>query len=727
MTADSIHPSSAEIREQLARLLCSDEFSRAARLRRFLEFIVEEVLQGRAAGLTEQPIAWQLYEGKETFDASSNAAVRVDAHRLRGRLLEYYVHHPEDELIISLPKGGYVPLFQIRTFTADNSSTRAKRSLRRQWRSAALAAGVAALAVIVAAVFLRHDPLPARQQAPGSRTVDAAAPSGLSVPVPLTSYVGHETHPAFSPDGSQVVFSWVPEGAEAFRLHVKVLGEDRAVPLTHGPGSDVHAAWAPDGRWIAFIRWIDDRPKGYLVPPLGGEERLLVENAADVDWMPDSRHVAVEVRGDTAEGDAIALVGVETMTMRYVTRPGRVAVDGMPRVAPDGELIAFRRCRTRARQNCDIYLVPTSGTADATRLTSLDHMIDGLDWTPDGRGIVFSDRGELWKVGIDEEASGKVVKLGVAGSWPTLGQRGGKVQLAYRSTWTDSAIHRVRFTLARSGEPTGIAGSERLINSTRGDSGPEVSPDGNTIAFISDRDGSPGVWLADADGERVRHVVSGRIDALLTWAPDGGRLAGLCGDDGDDGNDICIVDIVTRQVERIAPSPHYDGMATWSADGQDLYFLSTRSGLPAIWRTRPGSEMLEQVTEHPAILVTGAMGRDEYYYVPDPSLSAENWVQELWALDVPERRRWRVLERFYPFALAASRTGFYWFDYEDRDRPPTVRYRSNATGEKRDLGRLPFMHFESFPEFSVDPFDRYLLMAVAEDARSDLWIIEDWR
>ena len=55
----------------------------------------------------------------------------------------------------------------------------------------------------------------------------------------------------------------------------------------------------------------------------------------------------------------------------------------------------------------------------------------------------------------------------------------------------------------------------------------QVSPDGTSIAFDSDRDGVRGVYVAKADGTDVRRVSGPGYAAVPTWAPDGHRLAFL--------------------------------------------------------------------------------------------------------------------------------------------------------------------------------------------------------
>jgi hypothetical protein len=108
-TLDSVPEST--IRRHPEEILASDMFSRSERLSRFLRFIVEETLDGRASALKEHVLACHLYGRGTDFNAATDPAVRVDARRLRDKLREYYAEFPDQPVVIAVPRGAYVPSF----------------------------------------------------------------------------------------------------------------------------------------------------------------------------------------------------------------------------------------------------------------------------------------------------------------------------------------------------------------------------------------------------------------------------------------------------------------------------------------------------------------------------------------------------------------------------------------------------------------------------------------
>ena len=103
------------IRDHLARILGSATFQPVDRLKRFLAFIAHEALAGRSDQLKEYVIGVQVFGKEASFDPRTDPIVRVQARRLRARLMRYYREQGQhDEVAIELPKGGYAPLFKRR-------------------------------------------------------------------------------------------------------------------------------------------------------------------------------------------------------------------------------------------------------------------------------------------------------------------------------------------------------------------------------------------------------------------------------------------------------------------------------------------------------------------------------------------------------------------------------------------------------------------------------------
>jgi TolB-like protein/Flp pilus assembly protein TadD len=103
------------IRQQLDRILSSKTFSQVDRLKRFISFIVLEAVAGRGGELKEYVIGVEVFAKESSFDPRTDPIVRVQARRLRARLVRYYREEGQaDELIIDLPKGGYSPVFRRR-------------------------------------------------------------------------------------------------------------------------------------------------------------------------------------------------------------------------------------------------------------------------------------------------------------------------------------------------------------------------------------------------------------------------------------------------------------------------------------------------------------------------------------------------------------------------------------------------------------------------------------
>jgi serine/threonine-protein kinase len=111
-----------DISAQLSKILSSPQFVQAAALSRFLRFVVEASQAGQT--VKEYPIGVEVFNRGKDFDPRIDTIVRVQAAKLRSKLLEYYSSvGAEDPIVISLPKGGYAPEIRERAPSAPAAIT----------------------------------------------------------------------------------------------------------------------------------------------------------------------------------------------------------------------------------------------------------------------------------------------------------------------------------------------------------------------------------------------------------------------------------------------------------------------------------------------------------------------------------------------------------------------------------------------------------------------------
>ena len=182
---------------------------------------------------------------------------------------------------------------------------------------------------------------------------------------------------AWSPDGSQLVFTSDRGGEDLYRIRLDGTGEQR---LTTDPRPDWGAAWSPDGRSIAFAGNARDNLEIELVDTAGGGRRQLTDHAArdyDPAWSPDGTRIAF-----TSERDGNANVYVVHADGSSVTRlTDDPSGDWRPAWSPDGTLIAFESERDEAAFDRDVFVMTPDGALSGAMRTGNVNARD-VDWQP---------------------------------------------------------------------------------------------------------------------------------------------------------------------------------------------------------------------------------------------------------------------------------------------------------------------------------------------------------
>src|SRR4051794_38608162 len=123
MKSANTTPSPELIRKQLRLVLDSDEIRNSQILAKFLEFVVLEKLAEHEEEIKEYTIGVKALGRSSDFNPQLDAIVRIHAGRLRRILLHYYLTNGKnDPVIITIPKGTYIPNFDFPNTEADNTT-----------------------------------------------------------------------------------------------------------------------------------------------------------------------------------------------------------------------------------------------------------------------------------------------------------------------------------------------------------------------------------------------------------------------------------------------------------------------------------------------------------------------------------------------------------------------------------------------------------------------------
>jgi Tol biopolymer transport system component/uncharacterized surface protein with fasciclin (FAS1) repeats len=106
---------------------------------------------------------------------------------------------------------------------------------------------------------------------------------------------------------------------------------------------------------------------------------------------------------------------------------------------------------------------------------------------------------------------------------------------------------------------------------------PQWSPDGNQIAFVSNHEGNAEIYVINADGTGQKRLTNNpATDTSPSWAPDGKHIA--FGSDRGGNVDVYVMNADGSDAQDLTNDPAYDGAPAWSPDGQRIAFISDRTG-----------------------------------------------------------------------------------------------------------------------------------------------------
>jgi hypothetical protein len=129
------NPPSGAVEAALERVLSSAAFSSSPGLRRFLEFVVRQSIAGEDDRIKEYTIGVEVFARGPRFNPRCDSIVRVEAYKLREKLLDYYrTEGSTDPVTISIRRDAIVHSFRPTTRCRRRSSTIRRNSVIRRNR-----------------------------------------------------------------------------------------------------------------------------------------------------------------------------------------------------------------------------------------------------------------------------------------------------------------------------------------------------------------------------------------------------------------------------------------------------------------------------------------------------------------------------------------------------------------------------------------------------------------
>ncbi len=544
----------------------------------------------------------------------------------------------------------------------------------------------------------------------------------ISEPTPLTTYVGTERQPSFSPDGAQVTFAWDNDNRSNFHIYTTGAGGGAARQITDGAHSDSNPVWSPTGNQIAFLRELTEgQAEVWIVGSDGNGANKIVQidrPSGDhlLSWTNSPDWLVVSARPSKGQSASLFLMNTKTKMMRQLTfSSGIYAGDLSPAVSRDGSKLAFTRSTSPSWR--DIFVLNLAGNlaiqGTPVRQTDLRRIIDSVAWTPDSRNLVFdaattvSGARHLFLVdGTSAALNRNFAETGIEGDHPAIAWKGTK--LAYvRKNIEQSSIWRLELR-TDSDAPKRF----RMVSSTRRDFTADMSPDGKRLVFSSVRSGPSEIWISDTDGSNLKRITS-LGGSTPRWSPDGRRIAFESNTRGQP--DIYVFTLADNKIQLLTTEGAANLRPSWSRNGKFIYFGSNRSGKSQIWKVPSEGGDAIQITRQGGIYAVETLnGKSIYYTSTDPSAV----IRTASANGGEETEVIRDVTGYSTIAMAND--GLYYLS-SLTSTGAQLDFYTFATRNSRPLATIdkPIHRFLTSP-----PDGRFVLYTQVDQRDSDLMLID---
>jgi len=492
---------------------------------------------------------------------------------------------------------------------------------------------------------------------------------------PLTNLPDETSEPAFSPDGAYIAFDRYSSRRESSGIFVQSVTSGELFELTANP-DDGFPAWSPDSRSIAFTRDHQRSTFIYLIPfaPTNSPNTSSSERKLDTGpVIPIRRELAWSADGKSlifSAASGLVVLSLQNCATTKLTETPPNTQDWGPAISPDGSRLLFVRGQDSGFHD-EIFSMPISGGEPT--LISSDHanVLGAPQWSLDSQSVVFSsDRGShpgLWRVSATTRET--PVQLNDTGAYPALSRVGDR--LAYERITRNLHIWERDLTKPDSDPRILIASTSETDQGP----GPQISPDGKKIAYMSDHSGVMEIWIADRDGSHTQQLTSLGNTGSPRWSPDSKTIVFDAGQ--RNGAAIYSVSVTGGPPRLLVPSDtHANVCPSFSRDGKWVYFASTRTGHFQVWKVSSEGGTPVQVTRLGGHAAIASCDGKLIYYAKMQYANPEIW--QIPTNGGPEKLLSPLLNPVTWAAWSVTERGIVFAHPSGHDRPAVGLFDPNT-------------------------------------------------
>ncbi|MDQ2711161.1 MAG: hypothetical protein M3Y24_02815 [Acidobacteriota bacterium] len=545
---------------------------------------------------------------------------------------------------------------------------------------------------------------------------------------PLTSLVGDEVSPSFSPDGKQIAYAWSGESGRHFKILVKSIGESTDKQVTPEDLSAFSPAWSPDGRQIAFLSApsISDRPSIWLEQVNGSKPVKLTDTGGDgwpwyraVAWMPDGKSLVSVGRDGPDTQNSLFIYCLGSHKREKVTDPPKGFSDYFPAVSPNGEQLLFTRF---GKGTATLYRTGLKREKGREHVLYAERFRNSnllASWWGEGGKDIFiaaniGGMGQLWRGQIHGPLAEAPELLASVPQnlLDVTGSSSGR-ELVYSTQLSDVNL----WTLAFTGQAVEPKQDQGVLSSTRDEMAAQYSPDGSKLAFESNRSGVSQIWVAQRDGSGAIAVThfKGAVTGSPSWSPNGSFLAFDTRVNGK--AEVFVVPTSGGEPKQVTWGQEPNVVPSWSRDGQWIYFASPAGRAMQVWKIHPNGQGRTQVT------TTGGFATEEskdgryLFYTKSHDLLTAIWRKAAQGDEEVE-----IAEPVVDRCFAVGSKGVFYASTRDPLSAPALLFEAFGSKAPVVIRKLtkPIMY-----GLSLSPDERELTFAERDAQGSDLQIVRN--